>query len=208
MNSNMTMKKALLLSHACALLMVGVLGTSAIAEEKNSPAPEATALTPILMQEDNGVVVMDETPSHASAVSMADKDFLFELNALLEGQATHSKAMMNQGKYVEFISVLPAEGDLSLEDAVNAAKKAIADKYAVKEEVFDLFAVYADLRVTDADDPTRDMLTFPVNEKRTWFISFNPEKTEDYSDIGEYVLEIDAKTGEIEKFLSAAESLG
>lgn len=161
----MNMKRVLLIFQACALLMVGLFGTFLIAF-----AEENTPLSPILIQDENGVVLMDE--SNSSSVS--DDAFLLDLNARMEKEAALSKELMEKGEYQRYFSVLPAANDLSVEAAIDTAKKAIIDKYAVKEEVFDLFRVFADLRVTDAKNPNCQMLALPENEKRTWFISFSP----------------------------------
>lgn len=94
-----------------------------------------------------------------------------------------------------FVSGTPGKGDLTKEEAIEIAKKAIVKKYALSDETLARFTVSADFNVVNPEKPL-------------WGVNFCPTKQSDYSEIGNYFAEINSPSGEVAKLLSAADAVG
>lgn len=83
---------------------------------------------------------------------------------------------------------LPGEGDLTLEEAERLARKAIRDTYGVPEEILDFYTAYPEYQIVSQ---TVDYPVVPI-----WRFTFHDHRGGP-EDRKSYIIELDAKTGEI-----------
>lgn len=94
-----------------------------------------------------------------------------------------------------FISGTPGKNDITQENAIEIAKKAIIKKYALTDKTLSRFSISAKFNVINPGKPE-------------WGIDFYPTIQEDFSEIGNYYIIINSPSGEVTKVLSAADGLG
>jgi hypothetical protein len=94
-----------------------------------------------------------------------------------------------------FIAGTPGENDITKENAIEIARDAIVEKYALSDETLSRFTVSTDFNIVDPEQPT-------------WHVNFLPTDQSDFSEIGNYFVTINSPSGEVVKLLSAADGVG
>lgn len=89
----------------------------------------------------------------------------------------------------------PSANDIAVDNAVDIAKLAIQEKYALTDETLKRFSVHTGFNVVDPKHPT-------------WHINFYPTIQSDFAEIGCYNVILDSVTGEIIEISSAADGRG
>ena len=100
-----------------------------------------------------------------------------------------------RGYEAPFIEGVPGEDNITAETAIETAMRAIQNKYALTDETIARFTSQAMLNVANPDEPV-------------WSVNFNPVNNSDFSEIGCYSVNINARTGEIGSIISAADGIG
>lgn len=94
-----------------------------------------------------------------------------------------------------FVAGIPSKNDLTEDEAIETAKSAIVEEFALTDETLSKFSINANFNVADSKAPV-------------WSITFYPTKQNDFSQIGNYNITIDSLSGKIIKILSAADGVG
>ncbi|MEA4934480.1 MAG: hypothetical protein VB071_13000 [Lawsonibacter sp.] len=94
-----------------------------------------------------------------------------------------------------FVAGTPGANDISKEKALEIARKAIIEKYALSDETISRFTVSADFDIVNPEQPT-------------WKVNYLPTDQSDYSEIGNYFVTIVSQSGEVVKLLSAVDGVG
>ena len=94
-----------------------------------------------------------------------------------------------------YVEGTPSANDIAVNDAIDIAKSAIQEKYALTDETLKRFSVHTGFNVVDPEHPT-------------WHIDFYPTIQSDFAEIGCYYVVLDSVTGEIIQISSAADGRG
>lgn len=90
---------------------------------------------------------------------------------------------------------LPGPGQVTENEAIQAATAAMQEKYALTDETLARFVT-----------PTKFLIEDPENP--VWMVDFYPAVDGDYAEIGSYFLKVHADTGEVVEVLSSADGVG
>ncbi len=94
-----------------------------------------------------------------------------------------------------FIHGIPSKDDLAKEDAINIARDALIEEFALTDETLAMFSISSMFNIADPEAPK-------------WSIVFYPTNQNDFSKIGTYNILIDSLSGKILKILTAADGVG
>lgn len=94
-----------------------------------------------------------------------------------------------------YVEGTPGANDIAVENAVDIAKSAIQEKYALTDKTLSRFYVHTGFNVANLNSPT-------------WHIDLNPIIQSDFSEIGCYNVILDSVTGKIIEIGSAADGRG
>ncbi len=94
-----------------------------------------------------------------------------------------------------FLNGVPGPDDLTEEQAVSAATEAIRQKYAIKAEALDKYTPSVAFNIADPQQPV-------------WQVSFSVRDPGEFQLLGDYTVQLDARTGEIQKIDSGAPANG
>ncbi|MDP4097188.1 M56 family metallopeptidase [Paenibacillus sp. P96] len=124
--------------------------------------------------------------------SAADKAQMLKGPAV-EGSVTNS-AQTEELNLPE--AAIPGPSDMAVEKAVRTATEQVAKQYGVSSQTLSQFTV------------TPYFWSYEKTGETVWRIEFNPTEPEDYASIGCYYIEMDSKTGEVVKTISAGDAVG
>lgn len=91
---------------------------------------------------------------------------------------------------------IPGPSDIAVEKAVRKATEQVVKQYAVSSQTLSQFTV------------TPYFWSYKKTGETVWRIEFYPTQPEDYVSIGCYYIEIDSRTGEVVKTISAEDAVG
>ncbi len=109
--------------------------------------------------------------------------------------AMRIEEIRNALKNPVYVEGKPGANDIAAEKAVEIARSAIMEKYALTDDTLKRFSIYSGFNVADPENPK-------------WHVSFYPTDKADYAEIGCYNVILDPVTGKIISITSAADGRG
>lgn len=150
-------------------------------------------------QSDNPDIVI-KTDDNGNQTIVFDESLTEEEKLQLEKDLERAQIDRNGGADESettpvFVEGTPSTDDLTKEEAIQIATKAIIEDYALTNETLSKFSIHTAFNVVDPKNPV-------------WSITFYPTNQSDFAQIGNYNLTIDSLSGEVITILSAADGVG